>query len=93
MRQAPDKAVLEAMAAEIKARRASLEVSQEELAHRAGVNRSFIAKLEVAKNQPSLSVVFRLAEALEVAAQDLVAGIAQRYKKSARHNKSSGISK
>lgn len=81
MRKAQDLPVLRAAAAEIKARRASLKISQEELAHRAEVHRSFVARLEVAETQPSLAVLFRLAEALEAEAVDLVGGIAVRYRK------------
>lgn len=78
MRKSQDIPVLAAAAAEIKARRGLLKISQEELAHRAGVHRSFIARVELAETQPSLAVVFRLADSLEVAPAELVAGIASR---------------
>jgi predicted transcriptional regulator len=81
MRKAQDLPVLRAAAAEIKARRASLKISQEELAHRADVHRSFVARLEVAETQPSLANLFRLAEALEAEVVDLVAAIAVRHRK------------
>ncbi|MGJ4748477.1 helix-turn-helix transcriptional regulator [Leptospira sp. SA-E8] len=84
MRKAQDLSVLRAVAAEIKARRAHLEISQEELAHRADVHRSFVARLEVARSQPSLGVLFRLAEALEVDVGELTKAIAQRYRKEQR---------
>lgn len=84
MRKAQDLPVLRAAAAEIKARRASLKVSQEELAHRAGVHRTFVAKLEVAQTQPSLGVLLRLADALEVDFQDFAGSIARRYRKELR---------
>lgn len=84
MRKAQDFPVLRAAATEIKARRTSLKISQEELAHRAEVHRSFVARLEVAETQPSLAVLFRLAEALEVEADDLVGSIAVRYRKELR---------
>lgn len=79
MRQSNDGSVLRAVAAEIKARRAELRISQEELAHRAGVHRSFVARLEVAETQPSLAVLFRLSEGLQVDPAELVRGIANRY--------------
>lgn len=78
MRKAQDEPVLQAAAAEIKARRSSLKISQEELAHRAEVHRSFVARLEVAETQPSLAVLFRLAYALETEASDVVRSIAER---------------
>lgn len=80
MPKAQDPAVIAAVAAEIKFRRGALRISQEELAHRAEVNRTYIAKIEVAKTQPSIAVLFRLAEALKVDSAVLVAGIEQRYK-------------
>jgi transcriptional regulator with XRE-family HTH domain len=49
-------------------------LSQEELAHRAGINRTYIAKLELARNQPTLTVLLRVAEALEVPLPELIAG-------------------
>lgn len=55
---------MEAFAAELRARRSALGLSQEELAHRAGVNRTYVAKLELAQNQPTLSVLLDLATAL-----------------------------
>ncbi|MGX5651787.1 helix-turn-helix domain-containing protein [Hydrogenophaga borbori] len=84
MRKAQDLPVLRAAAAEIKARRASLKISQEELAHRAELHRSFVARLEVAQTQPSLAILFRLAEALGVDIVDLTGAIATRYRKEQR---------
>ena len=84
MRKAQDLPVLRAAAAEIKARRASLQISQEELAHRAGVHRSFVARLEVGATQPSLSVLFRLARGLEAEFIDLAQGISERLVKEQR---------
>lgn len=59
-----DDALIEAFAAELKARRGWCRLSQEDLAYHAGVNRTYIAKLELARNQPTLSIMFRLARAL-----------------------------
>jgi predicted transcriptional regulator len=84
MRKAQDLPVLRAAAAEIKARRTSVQISQEELAHRAGVHRSFVARLETAETQPSLSVLFRIADALEIDAAEMVRGVAQRLRKERR---------
>jgi transcriptional regulator with XRE-family HTH domain len=81
MRKAQDLPVLRAAAAEIKSRRASLKISQEELAHRAGVHRSFVARLEIAETQPSLAVFFRLAEALEADIVEFTQAVALRYRK------------
>lgn len=61
-----DPLLINAFAATIKARRTTMGWSQEELAWQAGVDRTFIARLESCKNQPSLSVVFALAAAMKV---------------------------
>lgn len=81
MRKSQNEAVLKALAAELKLRRAALSINQEELAFRAGVHRSFIARVEVAETQPSLSVLFDLAKALKCSAADLVEGVDQRVAK------------
>lgn len=65
----------QAVAAEVKARRSLIGISQEELAFRANVHRTFIARLEVASTQPSLSVTFQLATALQVMPEDLVESV------------------
>lgn len=78
MRNAKDEQVLRAAAAEIKARRGRIEISQEELAHRAEVHRSFIARLEVAQTQPSLAVLLRIADGLETDPAELVRAIVAR---------------
>lgn len=76
-----DEALLEAFAAELRARRTNLKLSQEELAHRASVNRTYIAKLELAQNQPTLSVMHRLASALNHELPDLLLATLQRYRR------------
>lgn len=74
-----DEALVEAFAAELRARRSVLKLSQEELAHRANVNRTYIAKLELAQNQPTLSVLHRLALALNHELPELIQATLLRY--------------
>ena len=81
MRSNQDPALLRAFAAEVKARRAVLKINQEELAHASPVNRSFVAKLEVAVTSPSLTTLFRLANGLEVEPWELVLSVQERYEK------------
>ena len=81
MKKPPNESLLKALATEIKALRAVLGISQEELAHRAGLNRTFVGKLEVAQTQPSITVLFQLAEALGLETVELVANITKRIKK------------
>lgn len=70
---------MEAFAAELRARRSALGISQEELAHRAGVNRTYIAKLELAQNQPTLTVLHSLAVALNGELPDVIKDTLTRY--------------
>ena len=84
MRKPSDKSLLKALGAEVKSRRASLALSQEELAHRAGLNRTFVGKLETAESQPSITVLFQLASALQVDTSEFVAHIARRAAKEGR---------
>lgn len=47
-------------------------MSQEDLAAESGVGRSFVAKLELGLNQPTLTTLFRLADGLGASAASLV---------------------
>jgi len=53
-------------------RRLALGWSQEELAHRTGIHRTYISGLERASRNPSLDVVERIAAALHVAVNQLL---------------------
>jgi len=46
--------------------------SQETLAHRAGIDRGYIGKIENAKHAASIDMVEAIAEALGIEAQDLL---------------------
>ena len=85
MRKETDSALLKALAAEVKARRADLGISQEELALRAEVNRTFVGKIELAMNQPTLTVLLRLAEGLQTPLPELIESV---LKRKAKENKS-----
>jgi XRE family transcriptional regulator, regulator of sulfur utilization len=58
----------------VRQRRHDAGLSQEALAHRAGVNRSYYASLEAGRRNPSLETICRLAVALGCDAADLVRG-------------------
>lgn len=81
MRKETDQALLKALAAEVKSRRADLGISQEELAFRAEVNRTFVGKIELAMNQPTLSVLLRLAEGLQMPLPELIESVLKRWTK------------
>ena len=80
--------LMKAFAAELKARRGQLGVSQDKLAHRCDVNRTFVAKIELAQNQPSLTVLLRLAKGLEVELPELMLLTLQRYEAEKRTKRS-----
>lgn len=75
---------MRAFAAEIKFRRSELGISQDELALRAEVNRTYIAKIELARNQPTLVVSLRIARGLEIDLPGLLATVLQRHAKELR---------
>jgi len=58
--------LMKAFAAELRARRLELEVSQEELGHRCDVNRTFVAKIELAQNPPHLTALDQPATGLQM---------------------------
>jgi len=53
-------------------------LSQEALALEAGVDRNFVSLLERGVNQPSLSTIFKLADALNLKPSDLVMELEKR---------------
>lgn len=84
MRTTQNPALLRAFAAEIKARRGELQISQDELAYRAGLSRTFLGKIEIAQNQPSLTALFKLADGLQVSPDDLLKSVKTRLRKEER---------
>lgn len=76
-----DNALVQSFAVELKARRVALHLSQEELAYRAEVNRTYVAKLELAQNQPTLSIMYRLARALNCELPELLQATLCRYQR------------
>ena len=81
MRSTQNPDLMQAFAAEVKARRGELGISQEELAHRAAVNRTFVAKVELAQNQPSLTVLHKLSLGLEMELPELLRLTLLRYRR------------
>ncbi|RYH54839.1 MAG: XRE family transcriptional regulator [Alcaligenaceae bacterium] len=86
--------LMRAFATELRARRHQVGVSQEELAHLAGVNRTFIAKLELAQNQPSLTALLKIVEGLNVQLPEFLEATLRRYEleSDARQPDSNGAS-
>jgi transcriptional regulator with XRE-family HTH domain len=65
-------APVERMAIKLKRLREQRGLSQEQLAERAGISRTYLARLETARQDPRLSTLEKLAKALRVKVQDLV---------------------
>lgn len=59
-------------------------LTQDELADRAGTERSHISALERAEKGPSLATIFSIADGLGIKAQELLGLVEQRIKKSKR---------
>ncbi|WVT77996.1 helix-turn-helix transcriptional regulator (plasmid) [Sinorhizobium chiapasense] len=64
--------IREVFARNLKAARRAKGLSQEELAHRAGIDRTYISSLERSVYNASIDVVERLATVLETEASDLL---------------------
>lgn len=64
--------LLSVLAERVRARRAALGLTQEQLAELAGMSTNFLARMEMAGRTPSFSTLARLADALEVHVSDLL---------------------
>jgi transcriptional regulator with XRE-family HTH domain len=67
-----DPVVAQAFGAAVRAARLAAEISQEELAHKAGVERSHMGKIERGEHMPTLALALKIAKALGVSTSDLV---------------------
>jgi transcriptional regulator with XRE-family HTH domain len=81
MRKPRDEPILKALAAELKHRRNDLGISQDELADRADLSRTFVGKMELAQTQPALNTMFHLAAALEIDPAEFVKSLSIRLTK------------
>jgi len=66
-------AIAKAFGSALREFRAEKQLAQEELALAAEVDRTFVSKAERGVNQPALTTVFLLSEALKVPASELIA--------------------
>ncbi len=72
MSRARNDALISAFAKTLTMARLQCGLTQEELAHRADVDRTFIWLLESGRRQPTISVLFALAHALSLNPETLV---------------------
>jgi transcriptional regulator with XRE-family HTH domain len=61
--------------------RKKANLSQEELAHRSGIDRTFVSLLERGLRQPSLSTILELSKVLGVAPSSLVNEVEKRTRR------------
>jgi transcriptional regulator with XRE-family HTH domain len=59
----------------VRARREQLEISQEELGHQAGLDRTYVSGIERGVRNPTLKIVARLAKALKTRPSKLMAAM------------------
>ena len=60
---------------ELRKAREAAGLTQEKLAFAAGLDRTYISQLEHDKKSPTLDVLFRLCDALEVQASDMISRV------------------
>lgn len=87
MRPSKNPDLIEALALEVKVRREELALTQEDLAGRMQMDRPYISMIEVARKQPTLSVLYRLAQGLDLSLSALMERVEKRYAKTIRARK------
>lgn len=70
---------MRALAVEIKSRRLALEMSQEDLAGKCDLDRPYISLIEVARKQPTISVLLRISEGLGYELPEMMERVMSRY--------------
>ena len=80
MRPSRNQLLITALGVEVKVRRQELALSQEDLAGRCELDRPYITMIESARKQPTISVLHRLAEALELSLGEFCQRVDDRYR-------------
>jgi len=91
MKPSTNPELLVALAATIKARRQELEISQEELAGRCEIDRPYISLIELARKQPTVSVLWRIASGLDWRLSELASHLEDRYSQQERSRKRAAL--
>lgn len=84
MRPSANPELVDAFATELRARRIELNLSQDDVAHQANLDRGYISRLEAGKKNPSLSVLYGLATALKLSLVELSGRVDDRYQATLR---------
>lgn len=61
--------------------RKSANISQEKLAEKSKLDRSYISQIECGHRHPSLITIFQLAKCLNISPTELISLVEQRYKR------------
>lgn len=79
MRPSRNTLLLQALGTALKERRNELGLTQEDVAGAAEIDRPFITMIESAKKQPTISVLWKLATALQLSPGEFADRVDQRY--------------
>ena len=75
MRRSTNPILLQALGAALKERRNELGLTQEDVAGAAGIDRPYVTLIESARKQPTISVLWRLAVAIDLTPPEFAARI------------------
>jgi transcriptional regulator with XRE-family HTH domain len=79
MRPSRNQSLIAALGVEVKVRRLEIGLSQEDVAGRCDLDRPYITMIESGRKQPTISVMYRLALALDLTLAELSARVEARY--------------
>lgn len=60
--------------------RRDAKISQEELAHRAGIHRTYVSQIERGLKSPTLQILIQIANALDTSASQIIKDVETRLK-------------
>ena len=66
------KQIAQSVGKELRRQRTKKKLSQEELAHKAGLYRTYIGHIEVGRYMPSVYTIYKISQALKVKSSDLL---------------------
>ncbi|CAB1247866.1 helix-turn-helix domain-containing protein [Clostridium sp. MT-14] len=64
-----------ALAVTLKNRRIKCGLSQEDLAHKCNIDRTYISMIECQKRNPTLNIIFKICKSLDIKASDFILNI------------------
>ena len=64
-----------ALAITLKNRKIKCGLSQEDLAHKCNIDRTYISMIECQKRNPTLNIIFKICKSLDIKASDFILNI------------------